>query len=150
VNDVKKLLLIGMLCFWSVSGFAHEGLVKLKSSHDFNTTKERLETIFKEKGMTVMARVDHTANAKSVDLDLPPTFVFIIGKPQVGTRLMQCTRTVAIDLPQKILVWEKAGETWVAYNDPDYLKHRHEVEGCDKFFDKVSKVLFSFANYATK
>ena len=41
---------------------------------------------------------------------------------------MLAARSVAIDLPLKILVWEDAqGRTWLSYNSPAYLKERHGV-----------------------
>lgn len=50
----------------------------------------------------------------------------LFGNPAAGTPLIAATPTVAIDLPLKILAWhDETGQTWVAYNDPDYLQARH-------------------------
>jgi uncharacterized protein (DUF302 family) len=39
---------------------------------------------------------------------------------------MVAAPTVAIDLPLKVLAWEDAqGKTWVAYNEPEYMRARH-------------------------
>ncbi|MDB5611692.1 MAG: uncharacterized protein JWP25_8592 [Bradyrhizobium sp.] len=39
---------------------------------------------------------------------------------------MQSTQTVGIDLPLKALVWQDAsGETWLSYNDPEWIAKRH-------------------------
>ena len=58
---------------------------------------------------------------------------------------------VAIDLPQKALIWEDAnGEVWLGYNDPQYLKSRHGIEGCDEVLGKVSGALGNFAKAATR
>jgi uncharacterized protein (DUF302 family) len=55
-----------------------------------------------------------------------PTGLVILGNPKAGTPLMAAAPTVAIDLPLKILAWHDAeGNTWVAYNEPDYLRARH-------------------------
>ena len=44
---------------------------------------------------------------------------------------MECSQTVGIDLPLKVLVWQDAsGQVWLGYNDPVYLAKRHEVESC--------------------
>jgi uncharacterized protein (DUF302 family) len=57
-----------------------------------------------------------------------PTKVLIFGSPKGGTPLMVAAPSQAIDLPLKALVAEDAaGKVTVTYNDPAYLKERHEV-----------------------
>lgn len=125
------------------------GLIVLKSTHDVQTTMDRLEAVVRDKGMNVFARIDHASGAASADMNLSPTQVLVFGNPRVGTPLMTCSHTIAIDLPQKMLVWEDiAGTTWLAYNDPGYLKARHASDGCDEVFGKVSGALAAFANAA--
>ncbi len=64
---------------------------------------------------------------------------------------MQCAQEVAIDLPQKVLVYEDAeGKTWLAYNNPMYLKERHGIEECDEVLTKVSGVLSKLTGAAAK
>jgi len=63
---------------------------------------------------------------------------------------MQCAPSVAIDLPQKALIrQDAAGRVWLAYNDPDYLRERHGIRGCDKVLAKVKQALANFARAAT-
>ena len=86
----------------------------------------RLEAEVKAKGMTVFARVDHTAGAEAVGLALRPTDLLIFGAAKGGTPLMQAAQTIGIDLPLKALVWQDgSGATWLAYNDPEWLAKRH-------------------------
>jgi len=53
----------------------------------------------------------------------------LLGNPEVGTPLMDAARSVAIDLPQKLLVWEDGDTVKVTYNDPEYLAQRHGIDG---------------------
>ena len=63
---------------------------------------------------------------------------------------MQCSQTVAIDLPQKALIWEdNEGSVWFSYNDPAYLAERHSITGCDEVLTKVTGALGAFAAKAT-
>jgi len=127
------------------------GLITLKSHHSVSKTADRLEAVLNAKGMTVFTRIDHAAGAAKVDKKLRPTQLVIFGNPKVGTPLMQCSQTTAIDLPQKALIWQdKAGHTWYSYNKPGYLKQRHNIEGCDAILNKVENALANFANAATK
>ena len=128
---------------------AQEGMTVVPSTHDVATTMDKLESIVKSKGMKVMARVNHTANAESVGMELRPTQLLIFGNPKVGTPLMLCSQSIAIDLPQKMLVWEsEAGEVFLGFNDPAHLKGRHATEGCDKVFEMVTGALNNFAKAA--
>ena len=63
---------------------------------------------------------------------------------------MQCSQTVAIDLPQKALIWEdETGQVWLTYNNPKYLATRHDISECAEVLRKIEKALRNFANAAT-
>jgi uncharacterized protein (DUF302 family) len=137
-------------CFLVSLAHAESGLIAVKSHHSVRTTADRLEAVLQEKGMTVLARINHTENAKKVGETLRPTELLIFGNPKVGTPLMQCGQSVAIDLPQKALIWEDAtGQVWLAYNDPQYLASRHGIAECGDIVGQIKKALESFANAAT-
>ena len=135
----------------SMSVIAAQGVVMYESPYSVKETADRFEAIAKKKGLNIFARVDHQANAQGVGLELRPTELIIFGNPKVGTPLMLCAQEVAIDLPQKVLVYEDvAGKTWLAYNDPVYLKQRHNIQGCDEVINKISGVLGNLTNAASK
>jgi len=72
--------------------------------------------------------------------------VIVFGNPKVGRQLMLCGQSVAIDLPQKILVWvDFSNRVWLSYNNPEYLKERYNLQGCDK----ISGVLSTLGHAAT-
>ena len=105
---------------------AAEGLTTVKSGYDPKETMDRLEADVRAKGLTVFARIDHTAGATAVGLTLRPTELMIFGNARGGTALMQAAQTIGIDLPLKALVWQDAsGDTWLSYNDPSWLAKRH-------------------------
>ena len=130
---------------------ADNGLISVKSSHDVKVTADRLETILNQKGMKVFIRINHSAGAQKVGKELRPTELIIFGNPKVGTPLMQCSQSVAIDLPQKALIWQDdKGQAWLTYIDPNYLAQRHGLTGCAEVIKKVEKALSNFAQAATK
>lgn len=127
------------------------GLIKIKSLHGVTETIDSLESILQKKGMTIFTRIDHTAGAANVDLKLRPTVLLIFGNPKVGTPLMLCSQTAAIDLPQKALAYEdELGQVWLAYNDPAYLAKRHHIKGCKDTIAKVTNAIANFAKAATE
>lgn len=133
-----------------ISAHAADGVISLPSAHDVPTTAKRLVNALEAKGMRIFTQVDHAAGAASVDLDLRPTHLVIFGNPKVGTQLMQCHQTAALDLPQKALIWEdEQGRVWLSYNDPVYMAKRHSIEDCGPVVEKIQQALANFARAAT-
>ena len=147
---MKKILPVLLMVLITGIAQANNGLVSVKSAHDVKTTADRLEAVLKKKGMTVFTRIDHAKGAKSVGNDLRPTELVIFGNPKIGSKLMQCAQTIAIDLPQKALIWQDGGgQVWLSYNEPTELAKRHRLSGCEKVIQKVTGALGKFAKAAT-
>ena len=146
----KLLLSLISILFFSSLAIADNGLISIKSSHNVKVTADRLEKNLKMKGMTVFARINHAKGAQKVGKKLRPTELIIFGNPKIGAPLMQCGQSVAIDLPQKALIWEdEAGQVWLSYNAPKYLAKRHGIKGCDEVIRKLQNALGNFAKAAT-
>jgi uncharacterized protein (DUF302 family) len=148
---MRQILLTLMSIFFFVSlAHADNGLISIKSPYDVKKTADRLENALNAKGMTVFIRINHAEGARKVGKKLRPTELVIFGNPKVGTPLMQCGQSAAIDLPQKALIWQdEAGQVWLTYNDPNYLVNRHGLAGCDEVTKKIEKALGNFAKAAT-
>lgn len=145
----QPLLGIISLFLLSSSALADTGMANIKSAHDVSTTADRLEKALLSKGMTIFTRIDHAAGAIKAGKTLRPTELVIFGNPKVGTPLMQCQQSIAIDLPQKALIWEDdSGQVWFSYNTPAYLASRHNIEGCDQALAKIEQALSNFAQAA--
>jgi len=127
---------------------ADPGLKTMVSQHRFADTVTRLEAAITGKGLRVFTKIDHAANAKGAGLALPPTTIIIFGKPQVGTELMATSRSVAIDLPQKMLVWQDGTTVNITYNDPAWLQARHGLDAKAALLKKISGLLGAVANQA--
>lgn len=102
------------------------GIVNKPSNHSVDETLRKLQDLLETKGIAIFALVDHSGEAKKVGMQMPNTKLLIFGNPKGGTPLMLATPSIAIDLPLKILIWEdEQGQSWVSYNDPQYLAERH-------------------------
>ena len=128
-----------------------DGLITVSSSFGPEETMKRLEAEVRAKGMTVFARVDHAAGAAEAGLPLRPTDLLIFGAARGGTPLMQAAQTIGIDLPLKALVWQdEEGKTFLSYNDPAYLAHRHGLADQVKpVVDTMTAVLKAIAAKTT-
>lgn len=148
---MKSLLTIFSLLIFTMPTFAHDHLITVESQHSVKNTADKFVQLVEDKGLRLFARIDHSENAAGVDLELRPTEVILFGNPNAGTLLMQCAATVAIDLPQKALVWEDAdGTVKLAYSNPAFMKELHAIEGCDPVLEKITGLLASLAAAATE
>ncbi len=119
------------------------------SSYDVTTTLDRLEQVLESKGIGVMARIDHQQNAESVDLELRPTQVLIFGNPKVGTLVMQANQNAAIDLPMKVLAYEKEnGDVCISYLHPHALANRWGLDHDHAAIQKMTAALDNLTNAA--
>ena len=124
-----------------------EGIIVVQSANDMDTTFTNLEqAIINAPPLTLVTTLDHSANATSVGSFLLPTRLLVFGNPNLGTPLMQSGQSIAIDLPQKMLVFEDSeGVVSVAYNDPAFLAERHGITDQQDIIDMITTALGNLA-----
>jgi uncharacterized protein (DUF302 family) len=111
-----------------ISMSSKNGIVTIASRHSVEQTVQRLEEILAAKGVKLFAVIDHGGEAERAGLQMRPCKLLIFGNPKAGTPLMLASPLAALDLPLKILVWEKTdGTVWLSYNESAYLQHRHAL-----------------------
>lgn len=148
---MKKLILTVLLTLaFAIPAEAADGVINAQSSFKVKATADRMESILKEKGMTVFNRINHSEGAGKVGIKLRDTELIIFGNPKVGSPLIKCQQSVALDLPQKALIWEdEKDQVWISYNDPKYLEKRHNIVGCENVIAKVEKALAGIVKSAS-
>jgi uncharacterized protein (DUF302 family) len=136
------IVVLASMFMLSVPAFAGDALVTKASAHGVAVTVDRLEAVLKEKGIAVMARIDHAAGAKKADMTLRPLQVLIFGSPKLGTPLMQSNPRIGLDLPLKVVVWEdEAGRVWLGYTAPKDLVARYQIGDRAEVMQKMTAVL---------
>lgn len=129
---------------------ADDRIVAVKSNASVSETIDRLASAIEAKGITVFARVDHAAGAKSAGMDMRPSQLLIFGNPKLGTPLMQSNPLIGLDLPMKALAWEaEDGTVYLTYTAPTELKARYDIENRDEVFAKMSSALKNLTEKAT-
>ena len=150
-NISVQAIIITLLLSTQAYAESANGMIRIKSNNSVSTTINKLETVLKNKGMTIFKRVDHTAGAEKAGLKLRPTELLIFGNPKVGTPLMLCSQTAALDLPQKALAYkDENDQVWLVYNDPAYIAKRHDTKSCEAAVQKVTNALAKFSRAATE
>jgi uncharacterized protein (DUF302 family) len=147
---MKKTILVALsILFIALPVAAADGVVDVPSSFNVEETADRMVDILNKKGMTIFNRIKHSESAAEVGIELRNTELIIFGNPKVGSPLMVCQQSVAIDSPQKALIWEDDNaKVWISYNDPRYLEKRHNISGCEGAIAKIEKALASIAKAA--
>jgi len=127
------------------------GIITKVSEQNFEDTYEKLKSVISNNPkLKILLELNHQANAASVDLTLAPTRIILFGNPRLGTPLMASGDYTGLDLPQKILVSERNGIVSLSYNDPMYLKERHNIKGQDEVLQKVVGALDNITTAASK
>lgn len=107
------------------------------------TVQEAVDSIkatLEEQGRKVVATVNHGAAAAGVGLSLRDTQVILYSDPDVDTHLIRQRRTMGIDLPNKILVWQNAaGQIRVTANPVSYLALRHRLRLGNGLLDNLQR-----------
>lgn len=147
---MKKTILITLsILLITIPVNAADGVVNVLSNFNVEETADRMESILKEKGMTIFNRIKHSEGAGKVNIELRDTELIIFGNPKVGSPLMKCQQSVGIDLPQKALIWkDDKGKIWISYNNPRYLEKRHTIMDCEEVIMKIEKALAGIAKSA--
>jgi len=139
-----------LACGAEDSDVESSGMVIVESAFDVPTTADRLEAGAEARGLTIFARIDHAVGATEAGMALLPTELIIFGTAKVGTPLMQCDRTVGIDLPLKALIWrEESGQVLLGYNSTTWLTARHDLGECAPSLAKIDTVLAALSAEAT-
>src|SRR5437588_10663383 len=57
------------------------GIITLPSQHSVDQTVEKLQALLRAKGVMLFALVDHSGEAATVGMKLPPTHLVLFGTP---------------------------------------------------------------------
>eukprot|EP00028_Trichosphaerium_sp_Am-I-7-wt_P001062 CAMPEP_0168531718 /NCGR_PEP_ID=MMETSP0405-20121227/15685_1 /TAXON_ID=498012 /ORGANISM="Trichosphaerium sp, Strain Am-I-7 wt" /LENGTH=329 /DNA_ID=CAMNT_0008556715 /DNA_START=120 /DNA_END=1110 /DNA_ORIENTATION=- len=126
------------------------GLVIKESQNSVPVTVNELINAFEGTPIRVILNFDHQANAFNSGLALRPTTVVWFGNPVLGTPVMNSNLRAGMDLPQKVLVYEdEDGKVYLAYNNPNYIRDRYDIQDQSEIFTTFVNVLNRFTDIAT-
>ncbi len=151
---MKRYLLIGLMLLLVAPlsmASGNNGLISIKSTHSVSATLDRLESLLRKKGITIVTRWRHDAAAKKVGIPLRPTELLIFGNPKLGSHFFTSEQTAGIDLPMKALAWQdKNGQVWLTYNDPQYIADRHGIKNRTGIVRKMTAALKKLMHAASR
>jgi uncharacterized protein (DUF302 family) len=125
-------------------------VLELVSSSGYAETLDRLVDAIASRGLMVFAQIDHAAAAQGVDMDLAAEVVVVFGNPRAGTPLMQEDPRVGIELPLRMLIWDRGDAVIVGYNDPRELALSYTVSRLTATLEAMASLLADIAREAAE
>ena len=123
------------------------GMATVESNDDFDTTENALQDAITNQGFSIEFNLDHSANAASVGITIPPNTVFLArDTSQATTPQLQSNGAVALDLPQKLLVWQIEDAVCVGYTTSSYVDARFSVGVDSTISDALATIATTAAN----
>ena len=116
-------------------------MITHRGTSGFAETMNTLVAGIERRGLTVFALIDHAGGAREAGLELEGEQVILFGNPRSGTPLMQDDRRIGIELPLRILVWQKGAEVCIGYRDPRELSNTYDVQAHETTLDQMAKLL---------
>ncbi|PAF49802.1 hypothetical protein BKH41_00410 [Helicobacter sp. 12S02232-10] len=117
------------------------------SDYDFQTTLNRAKDMIKQQKMKLFVILDHSQAATEFDQSLPPTSVIVFGNPAAGTAKMKEYPNLAIELPMKILVYERDKKVFVGFVRPSFNAKALGLPANDAFIKNTEKAYENFVEH---
>lgn len=106
----------------------NNGIITRTSTYGVAETVERLVVFLQDHGARVYARINQQTELERVGISIRPLECLLFGNPAKGGLVMAANPLSAIDLPLKIIVWEKdAGKTLVSFHDTALIEDRYQI-----------------------
>ena len=106
-----------------------------------SATIDRFVAALERREIAVFARVDHGGGARAAGLELADEELLIFGDPRVGTLLMQSDRSIGYELPLRVLAWDDAGTTRIAYRPTRQLSSSYALAGREEVLARMDQLL---------
>lgn len=137
---MKNWLIFSCLLSLSFS-LSAQTLSIYKSEKDVEKTTEIIVEVILQKGLVFFETVNHDKIAAERGVKISPMREVLFEDGDLTTALIECQPTTALDLPLKILIWEEHGDVYLAYIDPQFMKKRFMLQGCEEIIDDMGKLL---------
>jgi uncharacterized protein (DUF302 family) len=123
--------------------------IDVQSRKSFKATVDGLTKALKQKGMMVVATIDHQNMLRMVGASIKGSKTIEFGKPDMGKMLLPMSPDVGLEMPGKFYVWENADRTTVvSYRRvaPLYASYGNEkIAEAGKMMDMMAEKLMRAA-----
>ena len=114
----------------------NKSIITKKSSLSYKDTIKQIRSNINNKNLKMFDVIDHSKNASSFNLNLRPTSVIVFGNAKIGTILINESPNIAIDLPQKIIVYQDGDDVIIGYKDANEFMSDYDLN--HQQFEEIS------------
>ena len=126
---------------------SNDGIVRVKSSYNFQETITRLKNDIAAKGIRFFSEIDQTELAAGAGIKLNPSTLLVFGNPPLGTQFITANPNSGLDWPVRLLViQDSAGAVWTVYTDFAWIAARHGIVNRTEQFKMASMVIASITS----
>ena len=126
---------------------SNDGIVRVKSSYNFQETITRLKKDIAAKGIRFFNEIDQTELAAGAGIKLNPSTLLVFGNPPLGTQFMTANPNAGLDWPVRLLViQDSAGAVWTVYTDFAWIAARHGIVNRTEQFKMASMEIASITS----
>jgi uncharacterized protein (DUF302 family) len=147
--SISILLLFILLLSGCSTKSAQTKFIK-KATSDYNTTETiaRFTKALAPKRYTPLHTLDHTPLATAQKMYLKPTLSVDLSNPMIDSKLLDCSPTMAVDLPLRVGVYRAlSGAVTLVYTSPEYWSLKHNIK--DKNCLELVKIMATDLDQAT-
>jgi len=127
-----------------------QSITVFRAKESVTVTTQKIENIIKEKGLVYFETIAQDEIAKKRGVTIHPIRSVLFEDADLCTKLVACQATVSLDLPLKILIWEEHGDVFIGYMDPNHMKRRFLISGCDDVLAKLTGLHVRIINEALR
>lgn len=123
-----------------------QGVLRLKSANDFDTTVARIKADVAQKGVMLFNVIDQQALADKAGIKLRRSTLILFGNPPLGIQFLTANPVAGLDWPVRMLVSEDAdGTVWISWNDFGWIAKRYSITNRKAQFEMAKMVSGSVA-----
>jgi uncharacterized protein (DUF302 family) len=126
---------------------SNDGIVRVKSSYNFQETIARLKKDIAAKGIRFFSEINQTELATEAGIKLNPSTLLVFGNPPLGTQFITANPNAGLDWPVRLLViQDSTGAVWTVYTDFAWIAARHGIVNRTEQFKMASMVIASITS----
>jgi uncharacterized protein (DUF302 family) len=91
-------------------------------------------------GISIMTELNHSTNAEAAGMELQDSRIIFFGNPEMGTQIMQRNQLAGLELPLRVLFYEKDEQVVALFNSASYMERRYGLGGAS-ILDRISSNL---------
>lgn len=124
--------------------------VVVPSSGSVEETVERLEASIEAAGARVFTVVDFGSAIRRTGADVGEVKLVIFGDPRIGAQALGADLMAGLDLPGKVLVYETAAGSAMAYEQPARILAGRDIPADAPVFELMARTLDAITSAASE